>query len=140
MASTPSPDLGGGRLHPAGHGPQGVDVQAGVDLVEDGEPGPQHSQLDRLVALALAAGEVDVERAGQEPGVEADPGRFGADQRRHLSRVATAGPQGLRQDVGQRHARHLDRVLHAEEQTGLGPLPGRQRQQVHAVEGHPARR
>src|SRR5690606_2229664 len=51
----------GGPPDPAGHGAQGVDVEARVELGEDGDPGLEDGQLERLVALLLAAGEVDVE-------------------------------------------------------------------------------
>ena len=40
---------------------QGVDVEARVELVEDGDRGLEHAELQGLVALLLAAGEVDVE-------------------------------------------------------------------------------
>jgi hypothetical protein len=133
----PEAHLGGGRLDPAGHRPQGIHVQTRVDLVQDGEPGSQHPELDRLVALAFPSGEVDVERTRQEPLVEADAGCLGSHQRWHFSRIASPNPQRLPQDVGQRHARHLDRVLHGEKEPGLGPLPGRQVEQVDAVKGDP---
>ncbi len=42
--------------------------------------GCQHGELQRLVALLLAAGQVDVERPVQEPLVEADPIGLGAQQ------------------------------------------------------------
>ena len=74
------------RLDAPGHGPQGVDVEAGVDLVEHGELGVQHRQLQRLVALALAAGQVDVEGPGEEALVEADAARLGRHQLAHLVR------------------------------------------------------
>ena len=50
-------------------------------------------------------------------------------------RTAT-GARAAASDVDQRHPGHLDGVLHAEEQTGPGPLPGGQGQEVDTVEGH----
>src|SRR6266545_8381062 len=46
--------------------PQCVDVEAGVDLVEDGDLGLEHGELERLGALLLTPGELDVDAAGQE--------------------------------------------------------------------------
>src|SRR6185312_1750811 len=44
-------------VHPVRHDLQGIDVEAGVGLVQHGEPGLQHQHLQDLVALFLAAGE-----------------------------------------------------------------------------------
>ena len=71
--------LVGQRLDPPGAVAQGVDVEAGVELVEDGDLRLQHGQLQRLVALLLAAGQVDVERPVQQRCVEADPRRLGGE-------------------------------------------------------------
>ena len=68
----PETPLAGRLLDPAADDPQRVDVEPGVELVEDGDGGLEHAQLQRLVALLLAARQVDVERAVQEPLVEAD--------------------------------------------------------------------
>ena len=81
--------LVGQRLDPLGAVAQGVDVEAGVELVEDGDLGLQHGQLQRLVALLLAAGEVDVERRSQQRRVEADPRRLGAEPRVETRRSAS---------------------------------------------------
>src|SRR3546814_9389821 len=43
-----------------------IDVEAGVDLVEDGDAGADGGELHRLVALLLTAGEVDVEGSVEE--------------------------------------------------------------------------
>ena len=48
--------------------------------------------------------------------------------------VATQRAQRLRHRLLERHARHLGRVLHGEEQPGVGALPGGQAEQVVAVE------
>src|SRR5215213_10913642 len=44
-------------VDPLGHDPQGVDVQAGVGLIQDREPGIQQLQLNNLVSLLLTARE-----------------------------------------------------------------------------------
>ncbi len=49
------PGLLGGCLDPTGAITKGVDVEAGVELVEDGEARLQHGELQGLVALLLAA-------------------------------------------------------------------------------------
>ena len=88
--------------------------------------GPEHAELDHLGALALAAGEVDVEGPAQEARVEAD--RLGlVDHPRCVERLALVRAAAERRRVEQRveaHAGDLDRVLQREEQPGLGPLPG----------------
>ncbi len=136
----PHGGLGGGRLHPAGHGPQGVHVQTGVDLVENGELGCEHCHLHRLVALALAAGEVHVEGSVYDGLVEADAARLLADGGGHPGRLLPRRLQGGRQGVDQGHTRHLYGILHAEEQPRLGPSPRGQGQEVLPVEGHLAPR
>jgi hypothetical protein len=40
-----------------------IDVEARVDLVEHRDPGTKDAELDDLVSLALATGQVDVERS-----------------------------------------------------------------------------
>jgi hypothetical protein len=62
----------GGLLDAAGAGPQGVDVEAGVGLVEDGELRTQDRQLQGLVPLLLPARQVDVEGPVAESLVEPD--------------------------------------------------------------------
>src|SRR5215207_9755658 len=55
-----------------GHDPEGVDVQAGVGLVEDGQLGAEQGHLEDLVALLLAAREALVEVALGEPRVHVE--------------------------------------------------------------------
>ena len=73
------------------HGAQRVDVEAGVELVEDRDGGLEHAELERLVALLLAAGQVDVHGAVEEPVVEADAPGLGADAVGDAGRVAARG-------------------------------------------------
>ena len=83
-------------LDAAAHDAQRVDVEAGVELVEDGDLGPQHAELQRLVALLLAARQVDVERPVEEAGVEADALGLGDDAHAaNVGEVAAGGLEGL---------------------------------------------
>src|SRR5690554_3276051 len=47
----------------------GIDIEAGVNLVEHGKLGLEHKHLQNLVALFLATGEAFVDRALQEAGI-----------------------------------------------------------------------
>ena len=92
-----------------------------------GDRGREHAELQRLVALLLAAGEVDVQRRGEEPLVEADAlglGARGAPRPRPCRGPTAAKAASSTSTSG--HAGHLGGVLHGEEQPGLGPLPRRQ--------------
>jgi hypothetical protein len=51
---------------------QRIDVETGVELVEDDDLRFEHCYLQCLVALLFAAGEVDVEGSFEKCGVEAD--------------------------------------------------------------------
>ena len=62
----------GGRLDPSRGSAEGVDVESGVELVEDRDRWLEDGELDGLVALLLAAGQVDVQRTDQETLVEPD--------------------------------------------------------------------
>ena len=102
-----------GRLDAAGAGAQGVDVEAGVELVEDRDLRRQHGELQRLVALLLAAREVDVERPVEQALLEADALGLG-EQRvvEPVDRRATGGER-LAQHGVDGDAGDLGRVLHA---------------------------
>ncbi len=129
-------------LHPTPDRTQRVDVQSGVDLVEDGEAGTQHAQLERLVAFAFPARKVDVEGPVEEALVEADATSLLGQPLPGIDGTAAPGLAGrdLRSGRGERrHQRdpgNLDGMLHAQEQSGTSPLPGRKGEKVDAVEGH----
>src|SRR6266540_1550752 len=123
------------RLHASSDVAQGVDVEAGVDLVEDGDLGLEHGKLERLGALLLAAGELDVDPAGQELVADRETLRLARQPVRQPVRLPAPAADGGGEEVDQAHARHLDRVLHREEQTLRRALPRRQAHQLVAVEG-----
>src|SRR3546814_15419471 len=86
----------GGRFDATRAGPQRVDVEPGVELVEDGDGRVEHTELDRLVALLLAAGEVDVPGPGAAAGVQAEEPGVGADARGHRTEEGRGGQEGGR--------------------------------------------
>jgi hypothetical protein len=129
-------DLVGRRLHPAGAGPQGVDVETRVELVQHGDGRTEDAELQGLVLLLLAARQVDVEGPIDEPGIERQALGLGPDVGVDRDGVATAGAGRRLQQRVERHAGHLGRVLQGEEQSGLGPLPRFEPQHVDAVERH----
>ena len=109
-----------------GDDPQRVDVEAGVGLVEDRELGLEDRHLQDLVALLLAAREALVEVAVGERRVHVEALRPLHDrqpQLEHRQVDALAGRQRLAQEVEDRDARDLLRVLEAEEHAR--PCPAR---------------
>ena len=96
-------------LHALGHDLEGVDVEAGVGLVEDGDLGLEDRHLEDLVALLLAAGEALVEVPVGEGRVHVEalhPLHDRQPQLEHRQVDALAGRQGLAQEVDDRHALH----------------------------------
>src|SRR5699024_9974862 len=121
-----------------GHDPQGVDVEAGVGLVEDGELRLEHLELEDLVTLLLPAGEALVDVAAGERGIHAqvlhrllEVLRPGAQ----LRSLSVEGGLGRTEEVRHGHTGNLDGVLHGQEQTGLGTLVDGHVEHVLAVEG-----
>lgn len=123
MASTPSPCSEVSCTDPAGHVAEAVDVEPRIDLVEDRDAVAEDRDLDRLVPLALPAGQVDVDRPVEQPLVEPDAPRFVVDRRGDGDRVAPCRHGRLDQHVLERDPRHFDGVLQRQEQPGLRPLP-----------------
>ena len=126
-------------VHALRHDAQGVHVEARVGLVEDGQLGLEQRHLQDLVALLLAAREALVQVPVGERRVELQQlalllEELGELAHRHL--LAARGVDGRAQEVHHRHARHLHRVLHGEEQPGLGALVGLHLGQVLPVEQH----
>jgi len=122
---------------------QGIDVQAGVGFVEDGESWFQHSHLQNLGALFLAAGETIIEVAAGKTGVDVVLLHLGiqfAAELAHGHEVAaddTVGvtirlPAGIAahvgnggtQEVGDTDAGNGDGVLEGEEDSRPGAFIG----------------
>ena len=127
------PHLGPGELADAlGHGAQGVDVEAGVGLVEDGELGPQHRELEDLHSLLLAAREAVVQVAARELAGDVHQlhRRLGLLAEVLQLDLALAPDLALGVDrhpqvLGDRHAGDRDRVLEGHEQPGASAVLGR---------------
>ena len=140
MTSTPVPCLRRDPVDPLGDDPDGVDVQAAVGLVEDGEGRPEHGELEDLGPLLLAAGEPLVEVAAGELLVHAQLVHLLAELLAEVAHrdqvlallavgVADVGHR-VAEEVGHRHAGDRRRVLEGQEEPGLGPLVGLQGQEV----------
>jgi hypothetical protein len=126
----------GHRLDPPGDIAQGVDVEAGVDLVEDGELGLEHGELERLRPLLLAAGELDVHAPLQELLADGEALRFRVESFSQAVGLAAPTADGGAEEVDDADTGNLDRVLHGEEEPLCGALPRREAEQLLAVERH----
>ena len=133
------------RLTPLATTRKRVDVEAAVGLVENGEARLQHRHLEDLVALLLAAGKPDIDRALQQVLADVEILELGAHDAQELPRVkfgfaavATAGVERGAQEIHVVHAGDFDRVLEGEKEPLARPLVGRHRQEVAAEIGHRA--
>src|SRR5665647_1974312 len=118
-----------------------VDVEPGVGLVQDGQLRVQQLHLEDLVSLLLATGEtlVDVALGKCRVHPQLGHGRLHVlDPGAQLGSLAVDRGLGGTQEVGHRDARHLDGVLHGQEQAGAGALVNPHGQDVLAVQGHGA--
>ena len=126
-----------GAVHAFGHDAQGVHVQAGVGFVKDGKLRFQQFELQHFGALLFTAGEAFVHGTGGELRVHLEA-LHGCGQ--VLGPLANTGSLavdfglGGAQEVGHGHARYFDRVLHGQEQAGLGALVRSHLEDVLAVE------
>ena len=91
--------------------------------------------MEGLVALLLAAGQVDVQGALEEALVDAEPPGLRPQCVVDGGDVASPGPGRLGQQCVEADARHLGGVLQAQEEPRLRTFPRRQAQQVDAVDG-----
>ena len=128
------------RVDAVGDDAQGVDVEARVGLVQDGERRLEDGHLEDLVALLLAAGEPLVDRAAHEAPVHLDERHLLLGEREELHRVELVEPalaaervERGAQEVEVADAGDLDRVLEGEEDPRCGPLLGRHGEQVLAL-------
>ena len=124
------------RLDPPTAQPQSVDIETRIEFVEDGELGLEHRHLQGLVALLLAAGKVDVERPVEKSRIEIDARCLGFEPRTHANWRVPGRDQSFGEHLLDRHAGHLGRVLHREEQPRMGTFVRGECQQVDAVERH----
>ena len=128
-----------GRIHHATRAvAQRVDVETGVELVEDRDLRLQDRHLQRLVALLLATRQIDIERTIEELLVEIDAGRLGAQgavEPRDVG-VASAPLERFPEHGIEHHSRHFRGVLHDEVQTSRRALPRGESQHVDPVEQH----
>ena len=131
------------RVHPFRDHLERVDVEAAVGLVENRKARLQNRKLEHFVALLLAAGETDIERALQHVVADAERARLLADDAQELHGVelvlAPAAAQRIERGAQEGHGAHtrnLDRILEGEEEPGGRALLRLQLQQVPAVIEH----
>ena len=132
------------RVHPVRHDPQGVDVEAGVGLVEDREARSEEHHLEDLVALLLAAREALVEGPAQQPLVHVHELDLLAHELHEVDRVellvAARPPHRVDRrlhEVRVVDPRDLHRVLEREEEPALGALLGLEGEKVLAFVSDP---
>ena len=134
------------RLTPSDNDPQRVDIEAGIGLVEHREPRLEQRHLQNLVALLLAAGEADIDRAAQHVLIDAellgDVAHPFDEFRRGQLPLAALLALRVERGAQERHggdAGNFQRILEREEQPGGGALVWRHVENVLAVEAHLAR-
>ena len=127
-------------VHALGNDAHGVDVEAGVGLVENGQRGLEHRHLENLVAFLLATAESFVHRTARELRVEIynlallvheldELGGLQLGQSLCLALLV----DGSLQEVRHRHTGYLHRILERQEQSLVGALLGFHLQEVLAV-------
>src|SRR5664280_2260072 len=128
-------------VHPAGDDPEGIDVEAGVGLVQDGELRLENCHLQNLVALLLTPGETLVDRPAHEALVHLDelhPLPSQGKESHYIEFIESSLPthriERHAQEVQVAHPGDLHRVLEGEEEAGRGTVLGRQGEQVLVLE------
>ena len=129
--------LGGELVDAVGDDPERVDVESGVGLVEDREPGLEQRHLQNLVALLLAAREAFVDAAVEKIRIHFEQLHLLAHEIVELERVELVLAAlrlhrvvGESQELAVGDAGNLDGVLKTEEQTGTRTLLGLEFEQV----------
>ena len=120
-----------------------VDVEAGIGLVEHRKPRLKQRHLQNLVALLLAAGEADIDRAAQHLLLDAELAGGLAhlldEFRRREFRLAALLALRIERGAQESHggdAGNFQRILEGEEQPGGGALVRRHVENALAVEQH----
>ena len=110
------------RVHAVRDDLERVDVEAGISLVEDGEPRFEHGHLEDFVALLFAAGEADVHGALEQVFLELEQLHLFLHEREEFHRVElrlalvlAAFVERGAEEVGAVHAGNLDGILKREE-------------------------
>src|SRR5262245_50781048 len=126
-----------------GDDPEGVDVEAGIGLVEHGDARLEQRHLQDFVALLLAAGEADIDAAPQHLAVDAEltgdlvhPFHEGGHSQLGLAALLALGIQRCAQERQSGDAGDFQRVLEGQEQALGGALVRRKRKNILAVEQH----
>jgi len=122
---------------------QGVDVEAGVGLVEDRHRRLQHGQLQDLEALLLAAREPVVEVPARHLLVDVEQLHrllHLLPELRDADGLVAVRVDGGAEEVRDRHTGHGVRVLEAQEEAELRALVRPQVEHVGAIERHLAGR
>ncbi len=141
-------------VHALGHDPQGIDVQAGIGLVEDRHLRLEDRHLEHFQALLLAAGEPLVHVPGRDRLVHLEQGHLLADELAELAhrdpalervggvdvgvrvQAEAVGVDGRPQEARHREAGDGHRVLEGEEHAEPGPLVDRELQEILALPEH----
>ena len=120
---------------------QGVNVQAGIGFIEDGEPGFEDGHLEDFVALFFAAGKALVDGAIEQGGVEVEDFASLLDELEELDGGQLGLPAGLAafveggaKKVSAVDAGNFHRILEGEEDSGAGAILGLHGQEVGALE------
>ena len=131
------------RIDAGRHGAQGVDIEAGIGLIENGEARLQHGHLENLVALFLAAGETGVDGAVQQHLVHIEELHTVLDQGEEVhgiqlleAAVLADGIQRGFQEVHVADAGDLDGILERQKNAFARAIFGRHGQQVLAAIDH----
>ena len=135
--------LGGAhRVHPFRNGPERVDVESGVGLVEHRQLRLEHGHLENLVALLLAAREPLVDRPAQQRRIEVEDLGFLFHERHELHGVELGkaamlplGVDGGLQEVRVVDAGNFHGVLERHEDALAGAIFRRELDEILAVVG-----
>src|SRR6476659_4573184 len=122
---------------------EGIDVEAGIGLVEHAQPRLQQRHLQDLVALLLAAGKADIDAAAEHILVDAELARdlvhafheLGHQQFGLAARLALRVERRAQEGHGG-NAGNFERILEREKKSLGGALVGREGENVLAVEQH----